>query len=112
MAAVGVEVEVAVVAAEGACWTIVTEVIGYSWLEPLTISCGSDPEATCDVSIPVTMPVSGEPPFVPGRETSAPRNEFAAARDWVCEIWLVCWSVVNCASWVIVCVGSIGCSGS
>lgn len=91
-------------------WLI--EVIGYSWVCPSRMSWGTPPEATWDESIAVTVEVIAGFPLVPGTVTLVPRNELPVARLWVCDIWFICWRVVNCASWAIVCVGSIGCRGS
>jgi len=94
------------------CATWLTDVMGYSCDWPLRISSGTPPEAIFEASIAVTTDVTGGLPLIPGTVTWVPRNELPVARLWVCDIWFICWRVVNCASWAIVCVGSIGFRGS
>ena len=106
-----VEVEVdpdEVVEAGVGYWTSVTLESGYSWEAPLMTSWSAPPEATFDASIPVTVPVVGASPLPFATVTWAPRKELPVARLWDWAWAVACCRVVNCASWVMVWVGSIG----
>ena len=50
--------------------------------------------------------------MLPGSVTWAPRKELAVASCWVWARVVVCCKLLNWASCVMVCVGSIGCIGS